>query len=618
MRKKFVYAVLIPLVFITAVVYFFIDGWVESGLEYAGEKAAGARVEIDRLHITLFPLGMSWKRMQVADARDPWRNLFETGTVRFALDAGQLLRGKYIVETMEINQMILGTRRTTDGSIPQAEQAATAGAGGGSDFAGLAKDALDKGVEKTPLTDPALFKAGLNTDSLIRVLNIRTLPHLDSLKRRATEASQQWDAASREFEASKAKLADIETGIKSINVNQLKSVEAITAAISTVDNSVKGVKDISTTFSERKASIESDVTDLTRRLKETEGVAADDFARLKAMAHLPNLNTAGIARMLVGEEMYGRAITALHWVDVARSHIKNADTQPAYETPPRWKGQDIRFPVQQAMPKFWIKKALISGGTDTSSGNLIRAQGEILNIASDQRVTRVPMTASLRGTEGGGRAFSLEAEFNRTKDVPFDHYAATLRGVPLASFTLGSSGSLAGTLSGAKMNSALTVDVPGNSFDASTHLTLSAFHLDFPGNPKGILDGIVRDVLRGISTFDVSLRVWNTGDKVDVALQTDLDNQIAARAQAVVGAEVTKAQNQLKAKFDAMVGAKRAEVENLISVKKAEIERQVTTLQSMVNDKFSLIDTKKQELADKLEKEKKGKVEGLLKGLLKK
>jgi len=35
MRTKFVYFVVVPLVVLLTVLYFFLDGWVESGLEFA-------------------------------------------------------------------------------------------------------------------------------------------------------------------------------------------------------------------------------------------------------------------------------------------------------------------------------------------------------------------------------------------------------------------------------------------------------------------------------------------------------------------------------------------------------------------------------------------------------
>jgi len=97
MRKKFILFILIPLLILLVVTYLFIDRWIESGLESAGENIVGARVEIDNLSLGISPLGIRFDRLQVANPRDPWKNLFETGRVAFAMNFGQLLRGKTIV-----------------------------------------------------------------------------------------------------------------------------------------------------------------------------------------------------------------------------------------------------------------------------------------------------------------------------------------------------------------------------------------------------------------------------------------------------------------------------------------------------------------------------------------
>ena len=67
MRKNFVLFVLIPLIIVAVVVYFFIDRWVEAGLEYGGESAVGAKVEIDNLSVTLSPVGIRFSRLQVSN-----------------------------------------------------------------------------------------------------------------------------------------------------------------------------------------------------------------------------------------------------------------------------------------------------------------------------------------------------------------------------------------------------------------------------------------------------------------------------------------------------------------------------------------------------------------------
>jgi uncharacterized protein (TIGR03545 family) len=283
------------------------------------------------------------------------------------------------------------------------------------------------------------------------------------------------------------------------------------------------------------------------------------------------------------------------------------------------RGQDIRFPAERSYPKFWIMKALISGGTDSAgTGSEIHAKGEVRNISDDQSVTRVPLTAALEGIEGGGRAFSLKATLDRTKEIPFDDYTATLDGIPLTEFRLGNKGFLAGTMTGARMTSSVRVTVPGRDFDTRTNLRLSRFTLSFAGEPANFLERIVREVLQGIDALEVGLRLWSTPSGVDIALSTDLDNRIAGRVQNVVGAEIAKLQKDLKAKLDAAIALKRQEVERFVALKRAEIEKQLTAYQSLVDEKLALVENKKKELTDRLEKEKQGKVEGLLKGILKK
>jgi len=617
MRKKFLYFVLIPALLIGLLLYLFLDRWVEAGLELAGEKIVGAKVEIDHLHLSLFPLGMRWAAMHVADPKDPWRNLFETGEAKFAMDMGQLLRGKVIVQTMEVNSLILGTKRTTDGSLPKGKEAAPAPQDT-STFSAQAQSALGATSEKAPAEAPEKSHASINADSLLKLLDIHSLKHLDSLKAQALSASAQWNNSLADFEASKKKLADAESAVKSINVSQLNTIPAITQAISTVEASTKAVNEVSTAFSARKASIESDVASLSASSAMVDDIAASDFARLKSMARLPNLSSPGIARLLVGDEVIKRATTYLHWIDMARSHIKNSSTAPPMESPPRMKGQDIHFPLERAYPKFWIMKMLISGGTDTTgTAEAIRAKGEIDNISNDQSVTHVPMTATLEGVEGGARSFSLHAMIDRTKPVPYDEYDASIGGTPLAAFSIGNEGFLAAKMVHARMSSSVKIVVPGSGFDANSKTELSGFALQFASEPKSTLERVIREVLQNIQQFQVSFRLWKSGSGFDLALSTDLDSQIADHLSGVLGAELTKAQNDLKSKFDAMIGPKKAEVEKLVSDKTSGIEKQLGANQSLITDKLSMLDAKKKELTDRLANQQKGKVNDLLKGILK-
>ncbi|HTY59193.1 MAG TPA: TIGR03545 family protein [Bacteroidota bacterium] len=619
MRKKFVYFVLIPAVIIILAVVLFIDTWLTMGLEAGGEAAVGAKVEIEGLHVSLSPLGIRWARLQVADPHDGWHNLFETRNVRFAMDFGQLLRAKYIIQTMEIDELILGTKRTTDGSLPhRAAQPGAAGAGDSS-FTARAQGALQSTGEKAPPAASGIAGLHLNADSLVKSLDIHTLKYLDSLKSRALASSQQWNASLADLESSKKKLADLETGIKSINTSQLNSLPAITGAITTVESSVKGINEISAAFNTRRESIQSDIQKLNSSAGAVGEIAGQDFDRLKRMAKLPNLSTTGVARLLVGEETVKKATTYLSYVDWVRAHVRNSSSKPDVTAPPRMRGQTIVFPLERAYPKFLIEKIRVSGGTDTAgTGTAIRVRGEIDNVTNDQRVTHVPITAVLDGVEGGGRTFHLKAVIDRTKDVPYDEYEASLGGVPLSEFALGREGFLSAKIADARMSSTVRVLVPGSAFDANVKSTLADFRITFGAEPKGTLEGIIRDVLRDIHEFEVGFRLWTTGGTFALALSTDLDEKIAARASAVLGAEFTKAEAELHAKLDAAIAGKKSEVMKLVGERTADVQKQLAAFQSLLGDKLALADAKKKELSDRLDKEKKGKVNDALKGLFKK
>jgi len=612
MRKKFIYFALIPLLLIGIVVYIFLDSWVESGLEVGGEEIVGAKVEIDDLHVKYSPLGIEWRRMQVTNPRDTWRNLFETGKVEFSMDFAQLLRGKYIIENVEVAGMILNTKRTTDGAIGKKGMIQP------NTFSDLAKQALNETVAQTPVFNIDNLRKGINVDSLVKALDLQTITYIDSLKQQVNAVQGQWDAVKTDFESSKERLAEIETSVKAIKPAELKTVDKITSAITTVDKSLKDVKEIENTFNNRKSSVEGQLNGVSTLVGNVDDVVKKDFQKLLTLARLPNLNTAGIANLLVGTEMYTRTMGYLSWVDMSRTYIKKYSPEPQYQKPARFKGQDIYFPVPTANPKFWIKKILVSGGTDsTAASDFIRARGEVLNITNNQTITGKPMTIALEGRQIGKRSMTISALIDRRKDEPYDEYTATLSGVPVAEFKLGSDKFLQGKVSDAMLATQLGIKVLGKRFDVQTKLDLTNLSLQFAGDPKNVLERLVREILQGIRGFNVNLRVWNTKGPVDIALATNLDEQIAARAKAVLGAEFAKIQADLKAKLDARIAEKRREFERIYAEKKQEIEKQIAEYRSIVDQTQATIDAKKKELNDALEKQKSSGLDKL-KNLIKK
>jgi uncharacterized protein (DUF342 family) len=147
----------------------------------------------------------------------------------------------------------------------------------------------------------------------------------------------------------------------------------------------------------------------------------------------------------------------------------------------------------------------------------------------------------------------------------------------------------------------------------------------FDRSPHNDVERIARDVLSSILAFNVQLRIWNTAGGLDLAVTTDLDDQLAARTKKVMGDEVARLQNEIRAKVYQRIAEKRTEFEKFFNQKKEELLARVKAYESLVNEKIAMVDTKKKELQARVDQEKKKqsdtakkKLEDAVKGLFKK
>lgn len=614
MRRKFIYFLLIPLVVLSIVVYLFIDRWIESGLESAGESIVGAKVEIDNLRVSLSPIAIQFSRLQVANSHDPWKNLFETGKVRFALNFGQLLRGKYIIETMEVNNLVLATKRTTNGSLPKPPPKPAQPS-----IIEAATSTISHEAQKAPVFDLNKIRKELKIDSLLNVQNLRSVQYIDTLKRRVQEASQQWQGTLSDLEKSKQRVAEIQANIAAINLNDLKTIEKITAALNNVNSAYKGLNDLNETFKNRRSAVTDQINRLYASANTIDDLARSDYETVRRLARLPDLSTQGIANLLLGREILQKVSTYLSWVDFARTNVPKYMPKPENEKPPRFKGQDIQFPVERSYPKFWIKKIAISGGEDKAQNpEYFYATGEVLNITNNQRITGLPLTVALSGSKAGGSSFTFDASFDRRPEVPIDKYRVTASNLPTGEVAFGQADFVPSRISKASLNTTANVSVPGDHFDANIDLAFRDLVLAFDRLPQNDLERITRDVLASITGFNVALRMWNTGGPLDVALKTDLDDQLASRTKKVIGDELTRLQSDIRAKVDQRIAEKRAEFEKIFNQKKEEALSQLRSYESLMNQNLSLLDSKKKDLDARIEQAKKKGLEDALKGLFKK
>ena len=615
MRKKFVYFALIPGVIVLLVLYFFLDGWIAAGLEYAGTKAVGAKVEIDGLHLTLSPVGMELRRLQVTDPSDGWTNLVETGRIRFALNAGQLLRSKFIVESMEINDAVLGTKRSTDGSVPKPKTAQPAIAMADTNGDGIPDIASPGPKSSPPMFDLAAIRKTLNIDSLVDPNRLASVRRIDSLRRQLDAAGGTWDKGLADLAAAKPKAARIDSTVRSIDVKAIKDLPSATSAFNTLKGASADANALLGTVREQKSALTQQVDGFGASIRGLDDVAKADYENVLRAARLPDLSMKGLAEAVLGRDVVRKAYTYLGYAQFVREKAPAFSSKPAQEPTERMKGQTIHFPEEHAFPKFWVRKMLLSGGTDRSRDtNYFYATGEILDVTNDQHLTGHPIVAHLLLTRGGTTSLDLKATIDRRTEKGVDTYDAHLTGLAVGTLALGSPSLMPARASHAVADASVTVELPGRELEANAAIALRNMAVAFDREPQSTVDKVVHDVLAPLTGFHVTVRAWKKADAAfDIALATDLDDLLASRMKQVVGQELAAVQGEVKAKLDAQVAAKRAELERQYGGKRDEVLAKAKALEDQYGTSLAAVEAKKKEVEGKLGAEQKKQTDDLKK-----
>ena len=615
MRNRFVYIVLVPFLLLAIVVTLFIDGWVESGLEYAGERATNARVEIDGLELSLFPIGLGWERLQVADPGDTWKNLFETGSVRFSMNAGQLLRAKFIIDSIRVDGFVLGAQRSTDGSL--GAPPTTVGESSESQppsFSEQAREATGSQTASTPVFDLGRIRRELNLDSLTNPSNLETYRRIDSLGRQLAAVEQEWQSTLQEVESTKDRVSTIEARVRSLDVGAINSIESAQKAYNDASEAYEGTRDVVGGLEQRKAALTQQVNGFATNMRSIDDAAKRDFDRVVSAAKLPDVSMRGLAELVLGREILDKAYVYLGYVDLVRETIPKYTPKPDPNQPRRSEGVVVHFPQESSYPKFWIREIRLSGGSDTTKHpDLFYAVGTIQNISNDQRVTQKPITIDLTARQGKGARAEVQASFDRREDLPVDRYVVDVSGLVVGDMPLGSSTFLPSKITNAVAHARVSVDVPGSDLESSARVNFSTVQIAFEREPSGAVERLTKDVLAGVRSFFVGIRFWkmNTG-ALDVAFETDLDAQLSGRARAVIGAEVSRLRNEIRQKVDAQISKKRRELETLYAAKRSEVQSKLSAYEREIREKVTFVEKKKKELEDRIEQEKK-KAEDALK-----
>jgi uncharacterized protein (TIGR03545 family) len=590
--------------------FFLTDRWVEKKLEDLGSAVVGAKVEIDNLNISFSQMLISWSRLQVTHPQHTMKNMFETGKSEFDLEFWPLLSKKVIIEDFRITDFRTFTDRETDGALPKEESDEE------ESFIGKKAKSISNEVTKDISANLNSLRSNVNTDSILKILDIQSVEKIDSLKTLLNDKYVSWDKRLKEMNIEED-AKNVEQRIKKIDVNNIKSVSQLQTTITNINEIKKTIEKSYNEVNSAKKDITEDVKFAKEKLLLVDDWIADDYRRAYGMAKIPDLSVKNIAKLLFGETLMSKLNQYLYYFGKAREYSsKLKSDKPEKIDPPRFKGQDIYFYSKNARPDFWIKRTDLSGATNEG----LQLAGTIDNIVSDQRFINKPTSFDFKGgNPQGGIKASLNGMLNYLEEQPHETLNLKYAGFSLANTQLSTSKLFPSKLSKGTGNVEANIDLPGDRIEGLIKFTANNISFDFSGNEaKNKITQLIRDAIKDIKTFYFSAKISGKRSNIKVSIQSNLDKIIVDNLKKSVNKEIEKTKKQISDRIDKEVNAKKAELEKLVKQYEDKLNNELAKYQAMLDKETAKADKKKKEVEDRINKEKsklQDKVKDKLKGL---
>jgi len=588
----------VVLAVVIGITLIFKDSWLENRIENAGSSTVGAKVEIDNLDFSLTGLHIRWDRLQVTDPNNTMQNLFETGFTEFNMETWPLLSGKVIIDNLELSGFQTNTEREEDGALPEPSHQDGPSEPG---FVDRTLSRLSNQVSSNVSTNISGFTQQLNVDSLMEMVDIRSIEKIDSLQSSLVQQYNQWDDRLSNFDY-QDDLRQIESNLRQLTAQQLQSVSGIRNAITTVTETQDRIEGIIDDIESTRDDLVSDLQAAQTDLNAIDNWITEDYQRAQSIARLPDIAAGNISRFLFGDKVVNQFTRYTGYVGTARSYLGRlkANNEPTKERPPRMEGQDIHFFTRNARPRFWIKRISLSGVT----GNQLPLAGEVNNIVSDQRLIGETTNIRVESLPESGTSFTLDGTLDYMNDTPRESFNLSYAGFSLVNNRLSNSSLLPNEIQAGNGTLEATLDMGANSLYST--IRFDSRNLRFgmsEANTGNQMTQIIQSIIAEVSALDLTAQIVADSSDLNFSLNSNLDDVLQDNLRSTVLREIERARNEVRSRVDAEVEKYRRQLESVIEERETELRAQINEYSQYADEVRELADEKIAVLREQLEQQ---------------
>ncbi len=546
-------------------VFFFFDPILRRGLIAGGQAAAGAKVEIGSVRSRWLKGTLEIRRVAVADREQPMTNLLEFSRLAFQLDIPAALRGKGVVREAALEGLRAGTARKTSGAIRNPPP----------------PTALRAAIERQIApAKTAAFGAASNALGEVDAAKLQGLRKLDEAKAKSKEIEERWAGKAGEAKAIEQEAREIAEQMRSLGGGDiLKKARAAGQA-------QQRIKALIARVDAQKTAAQKDLAEAQSLLQEADALRKKDLNGLLSTAGLPTLDSADLAKRLLGAQTASRLTTALKWLRIARERA--AARKAAHPPPPaRRAGVNIEFPRARSFPQYLLENARISGTLDGMTGGPLELKGLLSGVTSNPGLYGKPATLTLAGQSASGARAALKSRLDQQNEPVGVSLDFTAEGFSLAGTNLGD-GEIGGALTAGSAKVRGHLASAGEEWTGEVFVEASGVAIEPRVALGGAASALVSDALKSLTGFHVRVGISGREGDLKLAFSSNAGEAVAAAMRKAVSGQIEAQKKILEVQLAAIYGDKtkdaRASVDGLAAKLLGPLDAQKGALNRQLQD----------------------------------
>lgn len=604
----------------------FFDSHLKKGLEVGGYHALGAEVNIASLETSFIKASLRIQGIELTDALRPTHNSLSIGDIRFSALWDALLRGKFVVNEVAVEQVEFGKPRQTPGKVKPPEPVEVTPADEKpskikQEAEKLKNEAISKTQEKysdNVLGDAASLLGGAKSEDQLGKIEgtLVSKKMAEKIEAEMKTKSEAWQTRLKGLPQGKDFQA-LGERMNKIKVKDFKSLDELQSSLKEFDAVIKEADAKYKEIQNANNDLTQDLNNIQKQIKDLDDQIKADIKNLEARFNIPKLDPKSLSQALFRRYLDPYLAKFNHYKGQAEKYVppnlmKKDKDEPeiSIQPRPREKGVVYEFGRPNSYPAFWVQRVSVSSKTGSSpyAGNI---QGEIKDITTNQVLVGRPTVASFAGDFPAAQLSGLESKLviDNRKEKSKINFDFVLASFPLAGRDLVKSSDLSIAFDKAIGRMKIQSELIGlKEFNLSLNNTFSEVAYNVSAANK-IADEVFKTIFAGIPAVTLDVAGWGELPALSLSINSNLGSELQKGIERQIQAKINEARAKLEKYVNDEVGKNRAQIEAQYNQIKGQVEKELKKLQEQANAQKKSAESKTEQAKKDSENQGKKKAE---------